>query len=106
MTVTHPMSHYPPEPPIPTAHIPARSSPVPRGGGLPNTAVVTIDTGDVEEDLDDLPNAKRMKMNASAVAQTKRLVPGLPPLSSQQALSLSESLCSETTCYRYVLREF
>ncbi|XP_064383322.1 nucleolar protein 4-like [Halichondria panicea] len=85
-----PMSHYQQESPIPKAHLPVRSSPVPRGGGPANTAVVTIDTGDMDDDLDDLPIPKRMKMSTSAaVTQSKRLVPGIP-LSNPSALSISE----------------
>ncbi len=86
-----PMTHYQQEPPTPKAHLPVRSSPVPRGVGAANTAVVTIDTGDMDDDLDDLPSIpKRMKMNASAaVTQSKRLVPGIP-ISNPSALSISE----------------
>ncbi len=109
-----PMSHYQQESPIPKAHLPVRSSPVPRGGGPANTAVVTIDTGDMDDDLDDLPIPKRMKMSTSAaVTQSKRLVPGIP-LSNPSALSISEvsavrqlitgvfpCSCCEVLCVRF-----
>ena len=93
---SHVQSHT--EHPIPTNHISSRSSPVPRGvGGATgvnrSTAVVTIDTGDVDDDIDGIPESKRMKLMTSAVSQSKRLVPGLSPgipLSNSQSLSNSE----------------
>ena len=86
-----PVSHFHSEQPIPPSHLPPpRSSSVPRGG-VPNTAVVTIDTGDMDDDDDDLPAPapKRLRINPASVTQPKPFVPGIP-LSNSQALSISE----------------
>lgn len=96
MSGSHLQSHT--EHPLPTNHISSQSPPVPRGvGGATgvnrSTAVVTIDTGDVDDEIDGIPDSKRMKMMPSAVSQSKRLVPGLSsgiPLSNSQSLSNSE----------------
>lgn len=87
------------EHPLPTNHINSRSSPLPHGMvGAPainrSTAVVTIDRESVDDDdINDLPESKKMKMMTPTLSQSKRLVPGLAagiPLSNSQSLSNSE----------------